>query len=154
MTKDFGLTPELVALVKKEEGWVDHPYICPAGYPTIGWGHRIDSMDHPSITPLEGERLLWADLRFHRDAALRLSPNLANEPERRLAAITDFCYNLGPTAYAKSGLRVNVNAGKWKLAGVQMRRWVHARDPKTGKMRRLAGLVSRREIAARWLEES
>lgn len=149
---DFGITPELVALVKKEEGWRPDPYLCPAGLPTIGWGHRIPALDHPAITPLEGERLLWIDLRFHRDAALRLSPNLANEPERRLAAITDFCFNLGPTAYAKSGLRVNVNAGEWAKAGVQLRRWVHARDPKTGLMRVLPGLVARREVAAKWLE--
>lgn len=150
---DFGITPELVALVKKEEGWVDHPYLCPAGYPTIGWGHRISSMDHPPITVAEGERYLWADLRFHRDAALKLSPSLEQEPERRLAAITDFVYNCGPVAYAKSRLRVKVSEKDWFGAAVEMNKWVWATDPKTQKRFKLAGLISRRGITAKWLQE-
>lgn len=149
----FGLTPELVAFIKDQEKWSAKPYLCPAGYPTIGYGHRIDSLDHEPLKPLEGERLLWQDLRFYRDAALRMSPNLAQEPERRLAAITDFCFNLGPSAYAKSGLRTSVNAGNWKQAARQMRRWIYARNPKTGKMRALPGLIARRNMAANWLEE-
>ena len=149
---DFGLTPDLVNFIKQQEGWRADPYLDQAGLPTIGFGHRIPSLDHPSITPLEGERLLWADLRFHRDAALRLSPNLANEPPRRLAALTDFVFNLGPGAYTKSGLRVSVNKGDWKAAGRQMRRWISARNPKTGKLRRLPELVRRRDMAAKWLE--
>jgi len=30
-----------LALIKKYEGLALKPYICPAGYPTIGYGHVI-----------------------------------------------------------------------------------------------------------------
>ena len=149
----FGITPELIELVKAEEGWVDHPYRCPAGYPTIGWGHRIPDMNHPPISKIEGMALLQKDLLFHRDNALRLSPGLSVGSERRLAAITDFIYNCGPAAYGKSILRVVVNKEKWSEAAAQMRKWVWATDPNTKKKFKLAGLVSRRGKTATWLEE-
>lgn len=152
MTENYGITPELISLVKKAEGWVPHPYICPAGYPTIGWGHRIPSLDHPNITVEEGERLIQADLRQKRDAALALSPILAHSPERYLAAIVDFCYNDGEGNYEGSRLRKCINMGAWKAAAVQMRKWVFARDKDTKRLVKLQSLISRREICAKWLE--
>jgi lysozyme len=148
----FGITPTLLALVKHEEGWVAHPYICPAGYPTIGYGHRIPSMNYPVITAAQGLVLLGHDLEFKRNAVLQLSPGLSNESEARLAAIIDFCFNLGEGNYAASTLRKKVDAKDWAGAAIEMRRWVFATDPKTHKKFKLAGLVRRREITARWLE--
>lgn len=157
MTTDphFGITPDLIALVKREEGWVPHPYRCPAGYLTIGYGHRISTAlaPHPNLTLEEGEQLLMQDLRIYRDAALRLSPGLAHEVPSRLAALTDFCFNLGSGAYEKSTLRKTVDAGMWGLAGVEIRRWVYATDPITGLKFKLFGLVRRRDVTARWLVE-
>lgn len=154
MDLNYGLTPELVALVKKEEGWVPHVYECPAGYPTIGWGHKLKPGEEfpDEITQIEGERLLFEDLRWHRDAALRLSPGLKDEPERRLAAITDLCYNVGPTAYGKSHLRTEVNEKNWGKAATNFKTWVWYTDPDTGKRSRHTGLIRRRGIAAEWLK--
>jgi lysozyme len=152
VTENYGLTPELISLVKKTEGWVPHPYLCPAGYPTIGWGHVIPSLDHPNLTVEEGEQLLMSDLRSKRDHAVALSPILATEPERRLAAIVDFCYNAGEGNYKLSQLRKAVNLKMWAAAGVQMRKWVWAHDGKTGELIKLASLISRRETCAKWLE--
>jgi lysozyme len=148
----FGLTPELVEAIQKEEGWVDHPYLCPAGYPTIGWGHRIPTMKHPVITKAQGLEILEQDLIHYRDAALRLSPVLRDEPARRIAACIDFCFNLGINAYAGSTLRKKVNEKDWVAAGKQMRLWVNARNPKTGKKEPLAALVARRNKFAKMLE--
>jgi lysozyme len=148
----FGLTEELIAHIRAEEGWVGRPYLCQAGYPTIGWGHRIPSMQHPVITKAQGAIILEQDLLHYRDAALRLSPVLRDEPERRIAAIIDFCFNLGINAYAGSTLRKKVNAKDWKAAGLQMRLWVNARNPRTGKKEPLAALVRRRDKCAKWLE--
>ena len=47
---DLGLTPELLDLVKEAESFQPEPYLCPAGYPTIGYGHRIASMMHVPVT--------------------------------------------------------------------------------------------------------
>jgi lysozyme len=71
-----------------------YPYICPAGYWTIGYGHLCDPK-HPPITEAEGEVYLSNDLQTALAATLRYCPVLTNEPENRLAAIVDFTFNLG-----------------------------------------------------------
>ncbi len=152
MNADFGLTPELLAFIREEEGWRPDPYLDPVGYPTIGFGFRIPSLDHPSMTLEEGEKLLREKLREYRNDAVRLSPNLKNH-ERRLAAITDFCYNAGAGNYEKSTLRLMVKREWWKEAGVQMEKWVYGTDQKTGKKVKLGGLVKRRKATAKWLVE-
>ena len=71
-----------------------HPYICPAGYWTIGYGHLCQST-HPPITESEAEVYLARDLQTALAATLRYCPVLATEHEGRLAAIVDFTFNLG-----------------------------------------------------------
>lgn len=71
-----------------------YPYICPAGYWTIGYGHLCDAKRSP-ITELEAESYLAADLMTAVKATLRYCPVLATESEARLAAIVDFTFNLG-----------------------------------------------------------
>ena len=46
-----------------------HPYICPAGYWTIGYGHLCDPT-HPPITEAEAEVYLAHDLMTALNAAL------------------------------------------------------------------------------------
>lgn len=143
---DFGITPDLVAFLKRHEGWVPHPYICPAGYPTIGWGHRIPSMDAPSITKEQGELILKNDMRGARDSILALSPHLLQHDEKRLAALIDFVFNLGISRYRSSTLRKRVTEENWPEAGKEMRRWVYA----AGKV--FKPLVRRRDAMAKWIE--
>ena len=145
VTDDFGITPELVELVKRAEGWRSAPYICPAGYPTIGYGHVIPSLAHPPISLEEGELLLKADLRTARKWASRYCPGLDNE--RRLAALVDFTFNLGGGRLKTSTLRRKVNAERWEEAGDQLNKWVF------GGGRKLAGLVARRAITSEWMKE-
>lgn len=149
MNPNRGLTDELIEHVKAQEGWRANPYLCPAGYPTVGYGHRVKSLDAPSLTLEEGEALLRKDLVWFRDEAVRLSPVLAFASERRLAAIVDFCYNLGAGNYEISTLRKKINETKWDEAAVEMQRWVYAGRPK----KVLSALVKRRAVVAKWLIE-
>ena len=71
-----------------------HPYICPAGFWTIGYGHLCD-LQHPPITEAEAEDYLSRDMQTALAATLRYCPVLTTEPEDRLAAIVDFTVNLG-----------------------------------------------------------
>jgi lysozyme len=142
-----GITPELLAFVKEREKFSATPYLCPAGYPTIGYGHVIKSLDHPAITHEFGEDLLRADLALARNGALKVSPSLHQASERRQAAIIDFCFNCGVGNYRASTLRRKVDAQEWDAAAVQMRRWVY------GGGRKLRGLVIRRAVTANWLVE-
>jgi GH24 family phage-related lysozyme (muramidase) len=96
-----------------------------AGHPwTIGWGTT-----GPDIVP----GLVWtrqqADERFETllskfvAGALGLSPDLINEPPRRLAAIISFCYNCGLGNYRISTLRKRVNQGDWQGAYEEIQKW-------------------------------
>ena len=115
-----------------------HPYICPAGYPTIGYGHLCDPK-HPPITEGEAEAYLAQDLKVALAATLRYCPVLATEPEGRLAAIVDFTFNLGAGRLQTSTMRRRVNQRDWLAAATELRRWVYG----GGKV--LPGLVMRRE---------
>lgn len=114
-----------------------HPYICPAGYWTIGYGHLCDAT-HPPITEAEAEVYLARDLMIARNATLRYCPVLATEPEERLAAIVDFTFNLGAGRLQTSTLRRRINQRDWSSAAQELCRWVY------GGGRVLPGLVARR----------
>ena len=120
------------------------PYICPAGFWTIGYGHLCDPK-HPPITEAEAEAYLARDLQTALAATLRYCPVLATEPEGRLAAIVDFTFNLGAGRLQTSTLRRRINQRDWGAAATELRRWVYG----GGKV--LPGLVARREAEAGWL---
>lgn len=128
--------------VPKHDPGRAHPYICPAGYWTIGYGHLCDPQ-HPPITQEEGERYLAIDLTTALNATLRYCPVLATETPRRLSAIVDFAFNLGAGRLQTSTLRRRINQREWEHAAGELRRWVY------GGGRVLPGLVLRRaaEIA-------
>lgn len=114
------------------------PYICPAGYWTIGYGHLCDPK-HPPITEAEAEIYLARDLQTALVATLRYCPVLAAEPEGRLAAILDFTFNLGAGRLQTSTLRRRINQRDWYAAAFELGRWVR------GGGRVLPGLVARRQ---------
>lgn len=118
-----------------------YPYVCPAGFWTIGYGHLCDAK-HLPITMEEGEAYLAADLSDALRATLRYCPVLATEPERRLAAIVDFTFNLGVGRLQASTLRRRVNQSDWLGAATELNRWVY------GGGIILPGLVTRRAANA------
>ena len=115
-----------------------YPYVCPAGFWTIGYGHLCEAK-HLPITEAEAERYLANDLQTALSATLRYCPVLATEPEGRLAAIVDFTFNLGAGRLQTSTLRRRINQRDWASSAVELRRWVY------GGGVVLPGLVLRRE---------
>ena len=142
----------LVNLIKQFEGLhrldkfndLVYPYVCPAGYPTQGWGLRVVSMDVAPITVEEADQRLKNVLGFYIDKTIKLVPNVADD-ERKLAATVDFCFNLGPTALAGSTFRKRLNEQDWESAASECQRWVF------GGGRKLPGLVRRRAAEAELL---
>ena len=114
-----------------------YPYVCPAGFWTIGYGHLCDAK-HPPITMEEGVAYLAADMGDALRAPLRYCPVLATEPEGRLAAIVDFTFNLGAGRLQASTLRRRVNQRDWISAAQELCLWVY------GGGRVLPGLIMRR----------
>lgn len=131
--------------VPKNDPGRAHPYVCPAGYWTIGYGHLCDPK-HPPITEAEAEVYLARDLQTALAATLRYCPVLATGPEGRLAAIVDFTFNLGAGRLQTSTLRRRVNQRDWPGAATELRRWVYG----GGKM--LSGLVARRDAEVHLLK--
>ena len=117
------------------------PYICPAGFWTIGYGHLCDPK-HSPINEAEAEGYLARDLQTALAATLRYCPVLATEPEGRLAAIVDFTFNLGAGRLQTSTLRRRVNQRDWPETVRELRRWVY------GGGRVLPGLATRRSAEA------
>lgn len=139
-----------IELAKRFEGFLRvaradpgraQPYICPAGYWTIGYGHLCDPK-HPPITEAEAEAYLARDLQTALAATLRYCPVLVTESEGRLAAIVDFTFNLGAGRLQTSTLRRRINQQDWSAVATELRRWVYG----GGKV--LPGLIGRREAEA------
>ncbi len=124
--------------VPKNDPGRAYPYVCPAGFWTIGFGHMCKP-DHPPITETEAETYLAADLAQALAATLRYCPVLLSQPESRLSAIVDFTFNLGAGRLQTSTLRRRINQLDWAGAALELRKWVHG----GGKV--LPGLVARRE---------
>ena len=128
-----------------------YPYICPAGYPTQGYGtvYRPDgrkvSMDDPPITRETALQWLVSELlHTYAPGALRqcqglLPMALATGDWRVLNAIVDFAYNLGVGRLQTSTLRRKINAQDWEGAKEQLMLWTR------GGGRVLPGLVRRRQ---------
>lgn len=150
-----------VALCKQFEGLhrlgkdgLIYPYICPAGYPTIGWGtvYKPDgskvTMDHLPITREMADAWLLDELRrVCASAVIRNCPELfawsvQNGNWRAFCAIADFTYNLGAGRLQTSTLRRKLRELDWEGAQEQLKLWVR------GGGRVLPGLVRRREAEA------
>jgi lysozyme len=124
--------------VPKHDPHRAYPYICPAGFWTIGFGHLCEP-NHPPITEEEAEDYLAQDLQTALRATLRYCPVLATESEEKLAAIVDFTFNLGAGRLQTSTLRRRINQRDWSSAVTELVRWVR------GGGRVLPGLVMRRQ---------
>lgn len=133
-----------IDLIKKFEGFSEHPYTCPAGKLTIGYGSTMWGTDGKkrriweSLRVTEGEATtqMVADLdeiaaRIQADVVVPLS-------SEQLGALASFVYNVGITAFRTSTLLRRLNAGDYKGAADQLDRWVHAGGSK------VRGLATRR----------
>lgn len=127
-----------VSLIRGFEGFSPTPYVCPAGFPTVGYGHVVQEGERfeTPLSPEEGEALLRADLPRYEGAVCRL----IEVPLDDLCfdALVSFTFNLGEGALSASTLRRLVNTGRLSDAGPQFDRWVFAGACK------LPGLVRRR----------
>ena len=129
-------------LVKEFEGFYAAAYLCPAGVPTIGYGHTAGVALGQRISLEDAERLLREDLEKSGAAVERLVKVPLND--NQYAALTSFTFNLGEGSLAESTLLKRLNGGDYDAVPSEMARWVKAVDPKTKQSCALQGLVKRR----------
>ena len=129
-------------LLKRSEGFRSRTYLDVAGFPTIGYGHRLLHPESFSngIDEAQAERILLSDVREAEQAILRLVKVPLNQGQ--FDALVDFCFNLGEGKLAESTLLKDLNAGRYDAAQEQLLRWDHA------GLQENAGLRARREAEA------
>jgi lysozyme len=133
-TSQKGLT-----LIKKYEGFSDKEYICPAGKPTIGYGHVILPNEHfsSSITKEEAEILLKKDLQ-PREKSLNILVKV-NINQNQFDALMSLIYNIGVANFKQSTLLKFINDRLFDKVPDQFRRWKYINKVVS------KGLLKRRE---------
>lgn len=129
-------------LIKFFEGFREKAYLCPAGIPTYGYGETSGVRLGMSIT--EPEALALLEKRYDEFEAQVLSLVRTHPTENQLGALTSFAYNLGIGNLKKSSLLRNFNLGKMDEAADGFLKWTYAKDPHTGELVVLPGLLKRR----------
>ena len=138
------VSDEGIKLIKHFEGVHKKPYICPAGYWTVGVGHLISrNAKLPiewarSLSPGEIDALLRKDLRRFELGVLRLLDTVQpNQSE--FDALVSFSFNLGLGCFQRSTVRSAFIRGDKKRSGEVLLKYRRAGG------RILSGLVRRRQ---------
>jgi GH24 family phage-related lysozyme (muramidase) len=126
-------------LLKRSEGFRSQMYKDVAGFPTIGYGHRIlASESFPGgIDEAQGTGLLARDVRDAEQAVKRLVRVALAQGQ--FDALVDFCFNLGYRRLEASTLLRDLNIGRYDAAAEQLLCWDHV------GIKEDTGLKARRE---------
>lgn len=129
-----------IELIKKHEGLRLAAYLCPAGIPTIGYGHTKWVRLGQVITEAEAEKLLIQDLKTAED---EINRHLLPLKQHQFDSLTSFVFNVGVGSFRRSTLlkRLKMDVNHPDIAN-QFNRWVYG----GGKI--LKGLVKRRREEA------
>ena len=127
-------------IIKKWEGLRLKAYLCPAGVPTIGYGHTYNVKMGQTISVAQAELFLDHDYQDAEEQVL----SLVKVPltENQLGALTSFVFNLGSGNLRISTLLRKLNLGDYRGAAEQFGAWNKARV--NGVMVALDGLTKRR----------
>lgn len=136
------VTEEGLNLIKRFEGFSPTIYLCPAGYPTIGYGHVVLPHEREQfaagITQAEATELLRKDVGIAERAVVRLISVPLTDGQ--FDALVSFTFNLGAGALQRSTLRRKVNRGEHESVHAELMKWAWA----AGKT--ISGLTHRRKL--------
>ena len=123
-------------IIKKYEGLRLKAYLCPAGIPTIGYGHTKNVKLGQICTEEEAEEWLQDDYNEAESGILKaVTTSLL---PHQLQALTSFVFNLGIGRFKSSTMLMLINRREFADAAREFDRWVNAGGVK------LPGLISRR----------
>jgi lysozyme len=137
------MVPDGFDLIMKAEGFRSMAYLCPAGKPTIGFGHTgpdvtPQDVGKKTITRKQATSLLAQDVaRFQvvvkQYVKVPVNPN-------QFSALVSFAYNLGPSKFKSSGVLKLLNEGLYYDASVHFSLYIYGDIHKPP----LKGLILRR----------
>lgn len=131
------VSPIGIALIQRFEGYSSTIYTCPAGLPTVGWGHVVKPADGiaPPVSRERALSLLLADLAPIETMLGAAFPALTQD---QFDACASLAYNIGLRAFRQSTLAKKLKAGDMAGAAAEFPRW----NKSGGRV--LPGLVTRR----------
>lgn len=129
-----------VALIAESEGCRLRAYRCPAGVPTIGWGHIENVQMGDTCTQKQADDLLCEDLIARTVAVRALCTNPPGRNE--IGALVSLAYNIGLGALKQSTALRQHNAGNHQAASHAICLFDKARV--NGVLTVLPGLTARR----------
>ena len=126
-------------LLKRSEGFRGQVYKDVAGFPTVGYGHRLLHPDSfpDGVNEELAAHMLACDVDDAEDAVQRLVKVTLTQGQ--FDALVDFVFNLGCVRLSGSTLLKELNAGRYEAAAQELLRW----DKALGQEN--AGLKARRE---------
>lgn len=131
--------------IKAYEGYSSKPYICPAGYMTIGYGHVLQTNSVEEISHDDALELLRKDIEKAEFALYRLIK--VSLMQHQFDMLVSFLFNLGSGALQRSSLRAKVNRGEHEQVPAEFTKWIYAGGIK------LPGLIRRRAAESRIYED-
>jgi lysozyme len=129
-------------IVAEFEGLRLNAYLCPAGVPTIGYGHTgAEVQIGQTISQQQADELLRQDLQRFADGLHRLIPSSTQWGASQQAALISWAFNVGLGAVEDSTLRKRINNGEAPILVVpqELPKWNKANGAE------LAGLTRRRK---------
>lgn len=144
MPTQLKTSPRGIALIESFEDFSATPYLCPAGKPTVGFGHVIRKsephLQKANLSLAEARELLRADLgtvEVFLNAVVR-----AGFSQFRFDALASLVFNIGVGSFDRSTLLKLLKAGDMKGAEAEFGKWVFSNG------QRLRGLEVRRACEA------
>ena len=101
------ISKECEEKLKSYEGLELEAYLCPAGVPTIGWGHTEDVRMDMVITVEKAQELFEQDIE-EVERPLSKEPYADSLRQGQWDALVSFIYNLGWGNYKTSTLRKRI----------------------------------------------
>ena len=134
-------------MIQQEEGFRNTAYDDGFGNPTIGYGFTtvggVPVKYGDTMTRDEANAELQRQLPKYQTFKNKIKVDLTEDQE---AALTSFEFNLGSGIWDKGAKDIlyAVNSGDFEHAVSKMRQYDKARDKKTGQLKQIPGLSSRR----------
>lgn len=136
-------------LIKRSEGFRSRTYFDTAGFPSIGYGHRLEPKEHypGGITEAQAEVILLWDVHEAEQAV----EHLVKVPltQGQFDALVDFTFNLGSARLSTSTLLRELNERHYDLAANELLRWDHCGAEEIESLK-----ARRRAERALWLGET
>lgn len=146
----------IIDLIHFEEGWLEKPYLCSEGYPTVGFGVKIGPKGAPIsqyqfTLPIEAGAAWLESILTKTRSEMMLRPRIAAAMEAcsgnpaREAVLLSMAYQMGVDGLdGFKGTLSSIAAGRWDEAytGMLNSRWAkqtparakrHAEQMRTGQ---------------------